>query len=1138
MTTMPAISEGDLPPLPQLLGNRYELEDQLGRGGMGIVFRCLDREQCVRRAAKLLTGRLAGEAQERERFEQEAKLLTRFQHPNILRVCDYGIEGEYPYLITELCLTAEGTPSSLANLMVSSPHRQVSGALLDALIPPVIGALADLHNEGLVHRDIKPGNILLHQPAEGELLAKLSDFGLVALTGDAHLREMAEFSMSMNLEQESAQGMALVGTYSYMSPEQKRGEVIDARSDVYSFGLMLYRLATGYDRISFALPSEIVEGLPTWIDAIVKASVDGEKEHRAASAEELFALLPPAYQERLPRLTQPDRRASLQKAREERRDRQNESVAEAEEAVLLDEAEPPVEVRGRPRKLKVGLVMAAVGLVLGIGWFLLADKEGEEVPSGERVAGIHELLASNEAEALQLGMQRLRTASSETVARFRPRLIELLAHPDVTVRRMATTVMGDLGEAHESFRSPLLAQLEDADEVVVLYALQAIRRWQPAPDEAVARVHGLFARAQGKARQEAAATLAVLPVPLEPRYADYFLYDGKVEPLVALGDQLLPELKQALTSNDRGVQYHALQVFERLGESARPAAPLLLPLLGNEDRDLRTAAEAALLAIGPTIAGDLLGLLRSGNEYARSAAVQVLSRMEPAIPEVAWAPYYVQRGDSQAVRALGSAAVPVLMTGFADSGSAYQQQVLTLLWSLGTQAAEAAPALAEYLERHHRTSGGEAIMATLGAIGPGAGVARPIILDILRESSPDRAQAAAQALAAIGVPAQRENLAYFLWSARHAPTIDTQLTAIRELGNIGGASGQAREYLALVLAEGEDERLAEAASLALAAIGEPAVPLLRSLLSRQSRATRRAIDTLGRIGPPAQSAVDELGALMGVPQDDIRRAALEALGRIGEASVPLLLKALGMPQNRSQAATALAQIGAPALLRLRNELLNTPDRSYRSAAILTIGLMGEAAAPAVIDLRKALGSPEKYDNREVLRALGRIGPAAAPALPEVAPYLQSSSEELRQSAIRCMAGIGARGIPYLGRALSHDTLDVREGAMAALQELGPQSAIALPQLERAYESGNATTRERVIAVLGSMGSGERRHLPLLERALRDEDPRVRMLAVQILSRLGAGARSLLPALEELRAREASDAFRQAITQAIDSIRAQ
>src|SRR5271154_774498 len=206
----------------------YEILEKLGSGGMGLVFRAWDERLHREVAIKLLHEDYTMPGM-RERFLQEARAASALNHPNICTVFDIGEQDHNPYLVMELL---EGETVKDRIVFSTLPVEEVLAYGIE-----IADALAAAHNKGIVHRDIKPANIFLVKMPNGKKQAKVLDFGLAKI-GREERREWEPRPRDLTTVG------ATVGTLAYMSPEQARGESLDARSDLFSLGIVLYEMAT------------------------------------------------------------------------------------------------------------------------------------------------------------------------------------------------------------------------------------------------------------------------------------------------------------------------------------------------------------------------------------------------------------------------------------------------------------------------------------------------------------------------------------------------------------------------------------------------------------------------------------------------------------------------------------------------------------------------------------------------------------------------------------------------------------------------------------------------------------------------------------------------------------------------------
>jgi eukaryotic-like serine/threonine-protein kinase len=266
---------------PRLLGGRYELDGVVGRGGMAEVYRARDLRLDRVVAVKTLREDLARDQTFQARFRREAQSAASLNHPSIVAVYDTGEDdspsSHVPFIVMEY---VDGR--TIRDLLRDDRRLMPERAL--EITDGVLRALDYSHRHGIVHRDIKPGNVMLNR--QGEI--KVMDFGIA--------RAVADTQATMT------QTAQVIGTAQYLSPEQARGERVDARSDLYSVGCLLYELLTGrppfmgdspvaiayqHVRENPVPPTRVDPDLPGWADAIVLRAMEKDPADRYQSAAEM-----------------------------------------------------------------------------------------------------------------------------------------------------------------------------------------------------------------------------------------------------------------------------------------------------------------------------------------------------------------------------------------------------------------------------------------------------------------------------------------------------------------------------------------------------------------------------------------------------------------------------------------------------------------------------------------------------------------------------------------------------------------------------------------------------------------------------------------------------------------------------------
>ncbi len=269
--------------LPKTLG-RYQIEGVLGKGAMGLVYDGRDPGLNRRVAIKTILVKQLDEEMAQmysKRFEREVRAVARLNHRNIVQVYDFGSEGDMAYIVMEYINGKE-----LKDRFDAGERFDVATAF--RLMAELLGALDFAHEAGIIHRDVKPANIMVD--VEGH--AKLTDFGVARVVDpDAQPGE-------------ATQTGAMVGTPAYMSPEQIQGQAIDHRTDIFSAGIIFYQFLTGqkpFEGTQWALAKKIVQDdpvkpssivqVPPEIDRVVARALAKEPDHRYQTAGSFAAAL-------------------------------------------------------------------------------------------------------------------------------------------------------------------------------------------------------------------------------------------------------------------------------------------------------------------------------------------------------------------------------------------------------------------------------------------------------------------------------------------------------------------------------------------------------------------------------------------------------------------------------------------------------------------------------------------------------------------------------------------------------------------------------------------------------------------------------------------------------------------------------
>ncbi|OUU24237.1 MAG: hypothetical protein CBC13_03910 [Planctomycetia bacterium TMED53] len=275
--------------IPDQLGP-YEILSILGKGGMGVVYRARDSRLDREVALKVLPKEFARDSKRQDRFESEARTAAQLDHPAIVTI--YSIEE----LDQQKVISMELVNGKTLSWHVAQGSMELTRIL--EVVLPMAEAMSQAHKSGIVHRDLKPDNVMICEDGT----VKVLDFGLAKMTGPVSRNDLADEDLTMDYAVGMTQEGQILGTPAYMSPEQAEGKPVDGRTDIFSFGVILYELATGVrpfkgdtpiSTITSVLredppsPNDLKPGLPRYLGRIIARCLEKSPDRRYQTALDL-----------------------------------------------------------------------------------------------------------------------------------------------------------------------------------------------------------------------------------------------------------------------------------------------------------------------------------------------------------------------------------------------------------------------------------------------------------------------------------------------------------------------------------------------------------------------------------------------------------------------------------------------------------------------------------------------------------------------------------------------------------------------------------------------------------------------------------------------------------------------------------
>ncbi|MCC6972116.1 MAG: serine/threonine protein kinase, partial [Phycisphaerales bacterium] len=431
-------------PSGTLLRERYRVESRIGSGGLGVVYEGIDVSLGRPVAIKVLHRDVAAITELRQRFEREARALAALTHPHIVSISDFGVHEDVPFLVMEL-LTGTTLDTLLSNEGPLDPERALT------IGTQIVRALAFAHSRGVVHRDLKPSNVFIMRQEGVDDHVKVIDFGL------------AKFLETDEGEPTITQAGSIFGTPAYMAPEQASGGRCDARTDVYSAGVLLFELLAGRRPFLGSTRVEVIRGhlietpptlaaarpallvKPQLEDLVARALAKAPRDRPVDAAALLDALetLPP-FAARIDPASPSLRPPAI-------RDDAGETLAGSVTAQRRAELIRRIDAAARRRRLVIGAAVAlAITVSGGLVWWLALAGPASTDGSGGTTDQLDARSRPDDGDPTSAGVRNARDAAQTTTTSPAPALDASQALLDASRSGRVTSADAALAATHDA----------------------------------------------------------------------------------------------------------------------------------------------------------------------------------------------------------------------------------------------------------------------------------------------------------------------------------------------------------------------------------------------------------------------------------------------------------------------------------------------------------------------------------------------------------------------------------------------------------------------------------------------------------------------------------------------------------------